>query len=168
MSPEADVTPPADALPFAKLLTDWEGVRRMALGLLEPVETTAALRIPPGGKNHLHWHLGHLLTSQDYVLQTRAGLPSGLPRGMWAYFRIGSSPDAYDSLAPDWDDLLALARHQSRDFPGRYLNRVGQTLVKPLRLMNISMTTVGEAIPFLLAHEAEHLSRIKSLAAGGA
>jgi hypothetical protein len=36
-------------------------------------------------------------------------------------------------------------------------------LVKPYKLMNISMATAGETLPFLLAHEGEHIAHIKRL-----
>lgn len=149
------------ALPCAKLLSDLEGVRRFLLDKLVPVPEREALAIPPGGRNHLHWHLGHLLYVQSSALYVRAGDPSPIPKSFRGYFGYGTSPAAYDSLVPDWDELLGRAREFSRDLPGRHAPRAGKPLRKPIELMNITARTVGEAVPFLLVHEGDHLSRVK-------
>lgn len=153
-------------LAYAKLLTDLEGVRRFLLDMLAEVPERDARRILPGFRNHLHWHLGHLLYVQGSVLFARAGDPAPVPKSFRAYFGYGTSPAGYDSLAPDWDELLGRARAMSRDLPGSQGPRVGTPLRRPFKLMNISVATVGEAIPFLLVHEGDHLSRVKSILAG--
>jgi hypothetical protein len=47
----------------------------------------------------------------------------------------------------------------------KHAHRGDMPLVKPLKLMNISARTVGEAVPFLLVHEGDHLSRVKQITA---
>ncbi|MDB5103497.1 MAG: hypothetical protein JWP91_1186, partial [Fibrobacteres bacterium] len=90
-------------------------------------------------------------------------LPSPCPGGFQGYFGLGTSPSEYDSLIPDWDELLTLAGRQARALPDQVAGRLHQPLVKPRKLMNISMATAGDTLPFLLAHEGEHLAHIKRL-----
>jgi hypothetical protein len=153
------------AFPVAKLLQDLEGVRRFTLDRLEPVTASQAMAVMPGCRNHLHWHLGHLLYVMGSALYVRAGEPAPVPKSYRDYFGNGTEPEGYDSLVPDWDELLARAREMSRDLVAKHAHRAGQPLVKPLRLMNIPARTVAEAIPFLLVHEGDHLSRIKQITA---
>lgn len=148
-----------------KLLTDLEGVRRFLLEKLAPISSKQALIIPPGFKNHLHWHLGHLLYVQSSALYVRAGDPTPIPKSYRDYFGFGTAPAVYDSLVPDWDELMAVAAEFSRDLVGKHGHRTGKPLIKPLKLMNIAAGTVGEAVPFLLVHEGDHLCRVKQFLA---
>jgi len=157
---------PENGLAYTKLLADLEGVRRFLLDKLRPVTERDARRILPGFRNHLHWHLGHLLYVQGSVLFARAGEPAPVPKSYREYFGYGTSPAGYDSLAPDWGELLGRAREMSRDLPARLGPRTGAPLRRPFELMNIAVATVGEAVPFLLVHEGDHLSRAKQILAG--
>jgi hypothetical protein len=153
------------AFPVAKLLQDLEGVRRFTLDRLDPVPASQAMTVIPGFRNHLHWHLGHLLYVMGSALYVRAGDPAPVPKSYRDYFGNGTAPEGYDSLVPDWDELLARAREMSCDLVGKHAHRARQPLLKPLKLMNIPARTVGEAVPFLLVHEGDHLSRIKQITA---
>lgn len=154
-----------EGLAHSKLLTDLEGVRRFLLERLAPVSEREASIIPPGFRNHLHWHLGHLLYVQSSALYVRAGDPPPVPKSFREYFGNGTTPAGYDSLVPDWDELLGRAREMSRDLVGKHAHRAARPLKKPLKLMYIAAGTVAEALPFLLVHEGDHLGRIKQITA---
>jgi hypothetical protein len=150
-------------LPCAKLLSDFEGLRRFLLDKIKDVPERAALKVPAGSKVNLHWHLGHILYVQSSVLLVRAGDPTPIPKAWREYFGNGTTSASCDSLAPAWDELLRRAEDFSRDLPGRHLARAGKALKKPFKLMNIPVNTVGEAIPFLMVHEGDHLAQVKRL-----
>ena len=151
------------SLPFSTLLRDFSDLRAFALKFMRTMESEEAVQVPEGFKNSLHWQLGHLLFTQGVTLFEWCGLPSPCPRGFGQYFGLGSSPKDYDPLVPDWEELLALARMHVRTFPEQVSGRLQQPLLLPRRLMNIPMATAGDTLPFLLAHEGEHLAHIKRL-----
>lgn len=153
------------SLSCAKLLADFEGLRRFLLDRVKDVSEREALRVPSGSKVNLHWHIGHLLYVQSSVLLIRAGDPSPIPKAYRDYFGNGTTSATCDSLAPDWDEVMRLAESFSKDLPGRHLARAGKVLKRPFKLMNIEVRTVGEAVPFLLAHEGDHLAQVKRLLA---
>lgn len=157
------MTTATDSFSYATLLRDFSDLRAFLLKFLMAMETEEANRVPEGFRNNLHWQLGHLLYTQGTTLFEWAGLPAPLPRGFKEYFGLGTGPGDRDALAPDWDELLSLARKHLRILPDQVAGRLDQPLVRPMRLMNISMATVGETLPFLLAHEGEHLAHIKRL-----
>jgi hypothetical protein len=152
-------------IPCAKLLADLEGVRRFLLEKVSDVSERDARVIPPGFRNHLHWHLGHLLYVQSSALYVRAGDPPPVPKAYREYFGNGTTPAGYDSLVPDWDEVLGRARDLSRGLVAKHGGRCAKPLKRPLGLMNIPAATVGEAIPFLLVHEGDHLCRVKQILA---
>jgi hypothetical protein len=152
-----------DSLPFATLLRDFSDLRAFTLKFLANITEEESLSVPPGFKNSLHWQLGHLLFTQGITLYDWCGVSSPIPKDFQGYFGLGTSPEDYDSLVPDWDRLLALAAIQLRALPKDVAGRLQKPLRKPYKLMNIAMTTAGETLPFLLAHEGEHLAHIKRL-----
>jgi hypothetical protein len=150
------------SLPYATLLKDFTDLRAFNLKFLLGMEEAEALRQPAGFRNTLHWNLGHLLYTQGEALWTWCGLKSPFP-GFAPYFGLGTSPVDHDSLAPDWDILLGLAKRHLASLPGEVAARLNQPLNRRWKFMNLSMATAGETLPFLIAHEGEHVAHIKRL-----
>ncbi|GEM_PF-2244766 len=153
----------AESLPFKTLLKDFSDLRAFNLKFLGNIGAEEAMRMPEGFRNNLHWQLGHLLYTQGVTLYEWCGQPSPIPRGFAAYFGLGTSPEDWDSLVPDWEILQVMALKQLRALPQHVTGRLHLPLRKPFKLMNISMATAGDTLPFLLAHEGEHLGHIKRL-----
>lgn len=158
------MNPDKDSLPFSTLLRDFADLRTFALGFVANLSAEQALAVPAGFRNSLHWQVGHLLYTQCTTQFEWRGLPSPLHRDFPEYFGRGTDPGAYDSLVPDWDVLLRLARVQLRALP-EVAGSLNAPLLETRKLMNVSMGTVGETLPFLLAHEGEHIAHIKRLRA---
>jgi hypothetical protein len=150
------------ALDYAILLRDFGDLRAFSLKFLEGLPEEAAWTRPEGFPNHLHWQLGHLLFTQGETLFSWCGLPTPFP-GYGEYFGLGTRPEDYDSLVPDWETLLRQARRHLASLPAAVIDRLDRPLAKPRKLMNVSMTTAGETLPFLIAHEGEHIGHLKRL-----
>ena len=149
--------------PFAKLVSDFENLRAFTLKLIANVDAKAAGRMPAGFKNNLQWNLGHLLYAQSQALYLWSGHPAPYGKGFGDYFGIGTSPENFDSLVPDWDSLMALAKKHSRGILDVAGDRVDEPLNKTYRFMNLKIGTTGDTLPFLIAHESEHLAHVKRL-----
>lgn len=152
------------ALDYAVLLRDFRDLRAFSLKFVEGLSEAEALTRPEGFPNHPHWQLGHLLYTQGETLFTWCGLPTPFP-GFRDYFGLGTRPEDYDSLAPDWETLLKLARRHLDGLGAAVAGRLERPLSKPRKLMNVSMATAGETLPFLIAHEGEHIGHLKRLRA---
>lgn len=149
-------------LSYATLLRNFTDLRRFSLKFLEGIQSDEALFRPEGFPNHLHWHLGHLLFTQGETLFTGCGFPTPFP-GYRDYFDKGTRPEDYDSLVPDWETLMAQARRHLESLPAAVADRLDRPLVRPRRFMNLGMATAGETLPFLIAHEGEHIGHLKRL-----
>ncbi len=157
------MNPAPIAFPFAKLVSDFETLRAFTLRLLADVDASAAARVPAGFRNSLQWQVGHLLYAQSQALFLWSGHPAPYGKGFGDYFGIGTTPENFDSLVPDWDELMKLAKRHSQGLLEIVGARVAEPLNKPYRFMNIKMGTTGDTVPFLLAHEGEHIAHIKRL-----
>jgi DinB superfamily len=149
-----------------KIISDFERLRAFTLKLISKVDSKAAERIPEGFHNNLHWQLGHLLYVQDQCFFLWSGHASCLGKGsayFGEYFGIGTSPKSFDSLVPDWDELLALAKRHSQGLQGVIGSRLAEPLRKPYQFMNMKMLFTSDTLPFMLAHEGEHIGHIKRL-----
>jgi hypothetical protein len=149
-------------LDYAVLLKDFSDLRAFSLKFLAGLPEEVARTRPQGFSNHLHWQLGHLLYTQGITLFTWCGTPTPFP-GYGDYFGLGTGPGDYDSLAPDWDSLQTQARRHLKSLPAAVADRLDRPLLKPQKLMNVTMTTAGETLPFLIAHEGEHIGHLKRL-----
>lgn len=152
----------AKALDYAVLLRDFRDLRAFSLKFLEGLSEDEARTLPEGFPNHPHWQLGHLLFTQGETLFTWCGLPTPFP-GYRDYFGLGARPADYDSLVPDWETLLRQARRHLETLAGAVADRLDRPLIQPRKLMNVSMRTAGETLPFLIAHEGEHIAHLKRL-----
>ncbi len=162
-SSSASAVQASTALPCAKLAKDLENLWAMTFSLISKMDAEGASHMPAGSRNHLHWHIGHLIYSQVFCLHVRSGEPSPFRSGYEDYFGLGSSPANYDSLVPDWDEVLAMAKKHSSGVYARIESKLHKPLTKPLKFMNITMTTPAEVLPFLIAHIGEHIGHVKRL-----
>ncbi len=150
-----------------KIITDFEDLRAYTLSLLKPITTEQSACIPAGSKNNLQWHLGHLLLSQSACLYLWIGQPApgGIGNGkiFAGYFGQGTSPEKWDSLVPDWDALLKIAPEYSVGLAEKIEANWNNPYPKTFQFMNIKMNSVAESLPFLMAHEGDHIGQIKRL-----
>jgi hypothetical protein len=151
------------AYSFAKLISEFESLRAFTLRLIANVDSSAATRMPPGFRNTLQWQLGHILFTQSAAFHLWSGHEAPYGKGFGEYFGIGTSPGNFDSLAPDWDELMKLAKRHSRGLSEVLAGRVDEPLNKTYRFMNLEIGTTGDTLPFMLAHEGEHIAHIKRL-----
>jgi hypothetical protein len=152
----------AHSLNYAVLWQDFRDLRAFSLKFVEGLSEAEALMRPEGFANHPHWQLGHLLYTQGETLFTWCGLPTPFP-GYREYFGLGTRPEDYDSLVPDWETLLRQARKHLGALPAEVAGRLDRPLREPRKLMNVTMRTAGETLPFLIAHEGEHIGHLKRL-----
>lgn len=63
--------------------------------------------IPHPGANHAAWVIGHLATTDDFILTTMTGVKSGLPEGWGKLFGGGSTVEPNPKKNPSRTELMA-------------------------------------------------------------
>jgi hypothetical protein len=149
-------------------MIEWRELRDMthtmrgsiAKAILEDEERADV--IPPGWRNNLRWHAGHLATVPRTLTRGLAGLPLGVSDELVRWFKKGSSPEEWGSagvpsVAALTSDLVDVIPELFDEFEGRerepyerpYMTSTGVALACP-----------ADALAFNLAHDGIHLGWI--------
>jgi hypothetical protein len=141
-----------------------EKTRRRALELVESLTPDQLRTVPKGFHNNLLWNLGHLVVSQQVLCYAKSGLSPRAPAYLMPLFGKGTSPARWASSHVEIDateirtwvaDTAALLR---QDFE--------QHAFKTYEAYETSsgavLTNIGEALTYVLWHEAMHLGVMMS------
>lgn len=132
--------------------------RGIARRILAGVDAERADVIPAGCRNSLRWQAGHILVTQDLLVLGLSGHAVTVPDDWKAWFAKGSSPEAWTSATPGWEELVnrlePMCEHVCSTLdsidPDVKLAKPYQTSTGPLLL------TVRDAADFSAIHEAVH------------
>ncbi|MEM0996548.1 MAG: DinB family protein [Bacteroidota bacterium] len=131
-------------------------VRQNFLHLADELDATTLNAIPSGFRNHIAWHLGHLIAVQQHLCCVRAGRAPQAPDWVMKRFARGTVPRGpvtpvemrvlrellfvhVDQLAQDYADGR-LTTFQAYDSS-----------------LGVRMASIEDAICFLPVHEGTHL-----------
>lgn len=145
-----------------------EGIRRDVLARIGGLTAEEAMRVPEGGRNSVHWNVGHLLHVQLAHWYARRGrpLPPGLDLGWKLYFREGKSPADYDANTPAWPDLLAVFRDFSSDLARKHGAMLEEPMTLPFDYLGARFETLDDDLRLLIFHEGEHYVIVKRILKG--
>jgi hypothetical protein len=152
-------------------MIDWHELRDMshtmrgsiAKTLLEDEERADV--VPPGWKNNLRWHAGHLALVPRSLTRGLAGKPLGVSDEMVRWFRKGSSPAEWGSvpvpsLAELARDLVDVIPELFDEFEGRE----GEPYERPyLTSAGVALASPADALTFSFAHDGIHFGWIIAL-----
>ncbi|WP_219837213.1 DinB family protein [Paenibacillus sp. R14(2021)] len=98
--------------------------------------------IPAGFKNHIHWHLGHVLVVTQFHVLSLSEQPLVLPDSYQALFAYGTIPTAWEEEAPAWDTLMAQLKLHREYLKETLKDRLGE----PVKENFLKAETIGELI----------------------
>lgn len=138
-------------------------IRRLATGLLEDTSPERRRIIPPGFRNNLLWHAGHLMVTQQLLCYKLSGLPMGVDAQELEWFSKGSSPENWTGEPDDeviFEKLLLLAEKLRDD--------VAQggvfTTYEPYETSTgFVLASIEDAILFNNFHESFHLGVMRTM-----
>lgn len=121
--------------------------------------------IPPGFRNNIRWHLGHIPVINELILHAICGLPATLPPGYAELFGHGLSPSDWGGKeVPSVDEILGEIRKQAAAIEAQTSGRLGEPLPSPLRIGKYGeFRNLAEVLNFLFYHEGVHVGVIKGL-----
>ncbi|MDE3250684.1 MAG: DinB family protein [Bacteroidota bacterium] len=126
------------------------------------LSTDQLQQIPAGFNNNILWNLGHLLASMQLIFYKRAGLPLTVDEQFISPFLPGTVPDVTWTAAE-----IATIQHLSvssldamqKDYWEKDFSHYIQS-ENIERLYGIKVSTIDDALDFLLFHEGYHGGRI--------
>jgi len=151
-------------------MTDWSHLRTQSLafrgaihGLLAGEEARAHI-VPPGWRNNLHWHLGHLVTSPQLLTRGLAGEPLGDIADFRAFFARGTSPAEWTAEPPPYGALLDRLVEPVGQLFDDFADRQELAYAQPYpTTLGLVLSTPAEALHFSNAHDGVHLGLLLAL-----
>lgn len=133
--------------------------RGRTLEIIHSTEPRLMEIVPPGFANHLHWHIGHILTTQERLAFRFIGEPLELDEQLMRFFLNGTKPADWAEPAPDIPELAERLKEQ----PARIRRRLSGKWDQPLAMPFKSFSTLGEVLLFSLSHEGLHQGYMMAL-----
>ncbi|SEQ51463.1 DinB family protein [Piscibacillus halophilus] len=141
------------------VLNQWKLWRSWVVGFIDIVPEEHYDEIPEPFKNNIRWNAGHLLVGFDDVVASALGTERQLSEKYHMMFPRGSSPADWKEEPPAMEEIKEKLRRQ----PEELEELIKGKLDTPLKKEFMGMNTLGEAIQFLSAHDALHLSTMNAM-----
>lgn len=142
-----------------------EKTRNRALAIAAELTPEQLRTVPKGFNNNILWNLGHLVVSQQVLCYVKSGLTPRAPAYLMPLFGKGSSPAGWAAANVEIDiteiktwvlDTAALLRD---DFEAHAF----KTYEAYETSSGAVLTNIGEALTYVLWHEAMHVGVMNTL-----
>ncbi|GEB33110.1 hypothetical protein BPA01_26900 [Brevibacillus parabrevis] len=147
---------------YSFVWNQYDMIRGMFLEGLSKTSEQEAEIVPAGFKNNIHWNIGHILLTQDYLLFGPAEMKC--PPSYAALFSPGTKPADWQGDVPSIEELAAQLKEQHARVKEQLQTKLNDPLPKPFQLGDKGvMNTYGEMMVFTLFHEGMHIGTISAL-----
>jgi hypothetical protein len=119
-------------------------------------------QIPPGFRNNLCWHVGHVIVTQQLLMYKNSGLPTKVPSEIINGFRKGTQPDG--KIGPEaWSSLTAQLRSTVNEVWQDYHAGVFANYEPYPTSYGYQLNDIEDAIAFNNVHEGLHLGHAQAM-----
>ncbi|MCM3629432.1 DinB family protein [Paenibacillus glycanilyticus] len=98
--------------------------------------------IPHGFKNHIHWHLGHVIAVTQFHVYGLSGEAPIFPEIYDTLFAYGTKPGDWEEAPPQWDVLIAQLEDLRRAIHETFENRLDEPVAENF----LKAENIGELI----------------------
>lgn len=114
---------------------------------------------PEGFNNNIHWHVGHVLTTNESLLFGFPKNTSNLPANYMELFARGTKPADWKGDVPSVSVLVTQLKDQLNRMKEIPVENLGVKLKEPF----LGQETFGGLVNFALFHENLHLGHIQAM-----
>lgn len=136
--------------------------RKLIVKLIKNLSIEQLNKIPKGFKNNIVWNVAHLVVTQQLLCYKLSGLDCLVSEELIANFQKGSVPSYFvseEEFKEIKQQLLVLPNKLEED----YLKGVFKNYKEYKTSVNITLSTVDDAIKFNAFHEGIHFGIILQL-----
>jgi uncharacterized damage-inducible protein DinB len=137
-------------------------IRQNCLKLVEDLSAESMHVIPKGYNNHIAWHLGHMVTSQQLLCYARAKAPLLIPEEYMPLFRKGSSPKEW-SKPVNIEEIKKYFAITSERFESDLNNGILNNYEEYPTSSGVVLKTIHDAIIYNYGHENLHYGNIMTM-----
>jgi hypothetical protein len=141
------------------LLNNMKLTRSFFIKNLDGVDESIVDVQPEGFNNHIHWHVGHVLTATETLLFGFPQNSTNLPANYMELFARGTKPADWKGDVPSVSVLVTQLKDQLNRMKEIPVESLSVKLKEPL----LGQETFGELVNFALFHETLHLGHIQAM-----
>jgi hypothetical protein len=136
--------------------------RENLLNVIKDLSNEQLNEIPIGFNNNIIWNLGHLLATQQVICYFRAGLKMTIDEQNFANYKPDTKPNTIIENA-EIIKMKELFLSVVGGFEHDFKSNVFQNYNSWTNRYGIEITTIEDAMTFVLFHEGLHLGYIMAL-----
>jgi len=136
--------------------------RIFLLDLIKDLTTEQLNEIPKGFNNNIIWNLGHLIASQQGLSYVRAGLKPIVEESLIRTYKAQTKPTSYiseEEIRTIKDVSISVLDRLEEDYNKQLFSAYEAFTTR----YDVPITTIDEAINFLLFHEGLHMGYIMAM-----
>lgn len=137
----------------------FERNRTRLLKLAESCPADKRTVIPAGFRNHVLWHLGHILTLTDSMVYGISGKSPKLPETYKGFFGNGTKPEDWTGAEPSWETVVEKLEEQLGQIRGDFAGKLSE----PVNESFTKAETADELLMFTMNHETNHFGNVNAM-----
>ena len=136
--------------------------RKILYKFLKDTPREQLLKIPEGFRNNIWWNIAHVVVTQQVLIYKLSGVPMRVSDELVEKFRKGSVTDG--NATDEEIDLISGFLFSTVEWMQEdYDNDVFKSFATYTTSVNITLSTVEDAIAFNVYHEGLHMGAILAL-----
>jgi hypothetical protein len=136
--------------------------RSYVLQLVNGLTAEQLNEVPAGFNNNIIWNVGHLIASQQGICYLRAGLKAWVSEKVYLDYKPDTKPTGFLNNS-EIEELKNLLLTSLDPLETDYSNNLFQNYPAWTTRYSVTITTIDEALQFLLFHEGLHTGYIMAL-----
>ena len=136
--------------------------RLLILKVIEDLSIEQLNKIPEGFNNNIAWNIAHLLVTQQLLCYKLSGLNCLISNEMIEKFQKGTSPNQFISKE-EFSTIKELFLQLPNTFEEDFLQGIFKSYTDYTTSVNVTLSSLSDAVTFNLLHEGIHLGIILQL-----
>ena len=143
-------------------LNTLRATRKHLLQLIEGLSTEQLNQVPAGFNNNIIWNVAHLISAEQGICYTRAGIPFIVGDKHYTPYRPDTKPTRFiDSV--EVDEIKELLLTTIDQLETNYQNKIFTTYPVWTSRYGVPITSIEDAINFLPFHDGMHIGYVMAL-----
>lgn len=136
--------------------------RESLLKMVDGLSIEQLNKIPEGFNNNVIWNIGHLIAAQQGICYKRAGFPAVIDEAFFDTYKSGTKPESVIDEA-GFEHIKQLLVSTIDQLEVDYKNNAFANYTAWTTRYDVEISTIDQAITFLLFHEGLHTGYIQAL-----
>jgi len=136
--------------------------RKHLLQLIEGLSTEQLNQVPAGFNNNIIWNVAHLISAEQGICYTRAGIPFIVEDKHYTPYRPDTKPNRFIDSA-EVDEIKELLITTIDQLETNYQNKTFTTYPLWTSRYGVPITSIEDAINFLPFHDGMHIGYVMAL-----